>query len=140
MGHPDYTDAKFLWITILVFGLWSTYWGVISILERATADVNGRIVAVQLNCPQPGKGRCNTHYVIESLQGAGRSEYIAYAGGLTISPLLQTGSVVSKNRWKLEYRVNGNLVDEFPLNDCLGQIVLGLVGLVVAVVLRASKL
>lgn len=136
MGHPNYTDAKFRWIAILVVGLWLIYWGTWNVLTAATAEIEGRIVSARTNCPQPQNSRCETHYVIKSLQSGESKEYIAHAGGLTISHLLPAGSVVSKRYWKLQYEVNGTLVDEFPLGQSLISTFLGLLGVVGALVLR----
>jgi hypothetical protein len=136
MGHRDYTDAKFLWIALLLVGLWFTYWGAWNIFVGATADIEGRIVSARMNCPQPENSRCETQYVIESLRNGNKTKYIAHAGGLTISHLLKAGSTVSKRRWKLQYEVNGNLVDDFPLSESLISIFLGLLGVVGALVLQ----
>lgn len=138
MGHRDYIDSRYLWVTILMVGLWFVHWGTRNILVSISTEVEGRIVSAHMNCPQPENSRCKTKYTIESMKDGNRTEYIAYAGGLTISHLLQPGAVVSKHIGKLHYEVNGNLVDEFPLIESLISIYFGLVAVVGAFILRVK--
>lgn len=136
MGHRDYIDSRYLWVTILIVGLWFTYWGARNILIGVTAEIEGRIVSAQMTCPQPENSRCETKYIIESTNDGLRTEYIAYAGGLTISHLLHPGSVVSKHIGNLHYEVNGNQIDNFPLINALISICIGFVVIIGALVLR----
>lgn len=139
MGHKNYTDLKFIWVSLLGFGLWFFYWGAHDILARANSEVAGRVLSNDITCPQIENSRCETKYIFESLKDGNQTILVAHAGGITISHLLKPGDIVLKSRGEFQYSVNGNIIEDFPIMQSLSSLIFGLLAICGAFILKKQS-
>ena len=89
------------------------------ITARATLDVSGRVLQSDTRCVQPLNNRCFTTYVIQPLRSAHSFVYQAGPNDHSLQRELPVGTEISKQKWALVYRINGTIVDDFPIT-CYG--------------------
>jgi cytochrome c biogenesis protein CcdA len=114
---------------ILLLGLGLIAFGFGTVLSRAYLALDGAIVQSRTDCDPSNRLRCSTTYVIVGSSGA-----VTYSAGPN-APSLQTslpvGTIIKKERWHLDYSVNGTRVDDFGLGPALA---IGTLGCVLGIV------
>ena len=100
-----------------MWGLPALLFASCEVAARATLDVSGRVVSSHTACQQPYNDRCVTTYTIQSPAGATHT-FVYHAGpnDHSLQRELPPGTDISKEKWALVYRINGRLVDDFPIN------------------------
>ena len=99
---------------LLTAGILFFVFGASEIVRRAIIEVNGYVVEKNISCSKPFNNRCVAQYTIINNKG----EHVLYYAGPndhSLSRKIEIGKLVDKRKGKIEYFVNGNRVDDFPL-------------------------
>ena len=111
-----------------LFILWG--FGVHTVWARLTIDVHG-VVTSSIDDPSRGAPRYATIYTILSDDGR-TTQYVAGPTDASLARSLPVNSRVDKDRWHLDYSVNGRRVS-FPIGFYAPIIALGLGALAVGI-------
>ena len=88
--------------------------GASEIARRLIIEVAGEVVEKEVSCSKPFNNRCVARYVILSKEG-GRLFYSAGPNDHSLSRRIEIGNIVHKRKWEVDYLVNGNRVNDFPV-------------------------
>jgi hypothetical protein len=97
---------------LLAVMAWS--FGGSEIYRRGVFAVEGTLVSSTTTCVQPANNRCASEYVVLSSDGV-RTSYVAGPTDASLPRDLPVGTVISKRRWSIDYFLNGQRVDDFPV-------------------------
>jgi hypothetical protein len=101
------------WRFVLAFAAMMAVFSGTEIYQRAAIEAHGVVVSSETSCIQPQNSRCDTVYAVE---GADRSRTTLVAGpnDASLRRRLPVGTLIEKQRWALDYAVNGQPVGDFP--------------------------
>lgn len=103
-------------VACLMWGLPVLLFASDEVMARARLDVSGRVLESRTACQQPYNNRCITTYTLQPASGAARTfVYNAGPNDASLQRELPVGTEISKEKWALIYRVNGKIVDDFPI-------------------------
>jgi len=116
---------------LIMFSLWGfglVYISASSILSRALIEVDGRIIEstrtqYQPDVPYTANYFCT--YIVEPNNGGDSIQYVAGNNDSSLSRDLAVGTQIEKKKWEIKYKLNGEIIEDFPIqNDinlgCLG--------------------
>lgn len=98
----------------LLLAVMAWLFGGSEIYRRADFAVDGTLVSSTTTCVQPTKNRCASEYVVQSNDGV-RTSFVAGSTDSSLPRELPVGTVISKSRWSIDYFLNGQRVDDFPV-------------------------
>ena len=113
---------------IIFFALGSS-----EITRRIYIEVKGLVVEKEISCSKPFNNRCVARYTVIN----GEGEHIKYSAGPndhSLSRSIEIGSTLDKRMGEMDYSVNGNKVDDFPLHFYLLVCLFGIGVLVFALI------
>lgn len=135
-AHPfRFPKPRLALILALMWGLPLLYFAIVPIWQRSQIEIAGRVLQRTAQPYDPSNpARIYIVYLLEPLNGGSTYRYIATPSDTTTILYNQSpavGALIQKDKWHLSYRINGQLIDDFPLGFqvTLGVIGLGLVGL-----------
>jgi hypothetical protein len=88
--------------------------------------VDGTLVSSTTTCVPPANNRCASEYVVLSSDGT-RASYVAGPTDASLPRELPVGTAISKRKWSLDYALNGQRVEDFPVLFYTGVLAFGVV-------------
>jgi hypothetical protein len=89
------------------------FFGILGVVGRARLAVGGRVLSSTTRCVQPYNNRCVTTYELVTDSGE-RATYRAGPTDQALARDLPVGAQIYKQRWSLDYTVDGAAVHDFP--------------------------
>jgi len=120
---------------LLAFGLMMSLLAASELYKRSIIQIDGTIISSETSCIQPANNRCSTVYIIERSDHS-RIEYVAGPVDHSLRRRLPAGATIVKDKWALDYSIDGKPNEDFPTKLYL--LLLG-IGLCSAVGLFAIK-
>ncbi len=109
---------------LLLLAVMAWLFGGSEIYRRAAIALDGTLVSSTTTCVQPANNRCASQYVVLGSDGNG-TRYVAGATDASLPRELPIGTAISKKKWSLDYFLDGQRVDDFPVTFYAGIIVFG---------------
>jgi len=107
---------SFVTIVCFMWALPTLFFASCEVTARAGLDVSGTVVGSLTACQQPQNNRCVTTYTLQPASGAGNTfVYQAGPNDASLQRDLLVRTEISKQKWALAYRINGRLIDDFPI-------------------------
>ena len=94
-------------------------WGALMIVFSATVisqrlfiKAEGVVVDKEVQCAKPLNNRCKSIYTLAFEDGF--QNYTAGPNDHSLSREIQIGSELRKNQWEIDYKIDNDLVNDFP--------------------------
>lgn len=94
---------------------------------RAEIEVDGVIIKSEIVCQQPNNNRCVTNYLVKQILGERQTIFSAGPTDLSLPRDLPIGTALKKEKWKLNYELNGKTINDFPVYSYVGMFVIGII-------------
>lgn len=98
---------------LLFFGVMMSLLAASEIYQRSAIQLDGTVISSETSCVQPENNRCDTVYIVERSDHS-RVEYIAGPVDHSLRRRLPVGTNIVKNKWALDYTINGVINRDFP--------------------------
>lgn len=108
----------------IAFGLIFLAFGGTQLYKRGSINIQGKIISSTTECQQQ-KSRCATRYTVEKSNGS----LVSYTAGFSNGGLareLPKGTYIDKEKWHIEYSINGSIVDDFPTTLYTASLLIGI--------------
>ncbi|MBC3934047.1 hypothetical protein H8K47_01620 [Undibacterium sp. CY7W] len=118
-------------VAFLMFGGVLVLMSISEIYGRASVEIAGVVINREVVCQQPSNNRCVTNYLIKNNSVERQFIYSAGPTDQSLPRNLLVGTELKKEKWKLQFEVDGKIINDFPIDFYVGLFVIGVGGIII---------